>query len=81
MNGLDETCFERAKWRRRVQNGVKDFEKRCVERLEQKRAVQRSDIPTTATQSQFVCQQCGHTCLSRIGLLSHERVHARRDRT
>ena len=74
---LDERCYERAEWRNRVQNGVKDFEKRHEERLEQKRAIRHRDVTTTATQAQFGSQQNGRDCLLRIGLLSHERAHAR----
>ena len=75
---LDERCYVRAEWRNSVQNGVKDFEKRRVERLEQKRAIRHRDVTTTATQSHFVCQQCDRDCISMIALISHERVHARR---
>ena len=56
---------------------MKDFEKRHVKRLEQKHAILHCHVTTTTTQSQFVGQQCGCDCLSRIGLLSHEKVHAR----
>ena len=76
-SNLEERCSERAEWRSRVQNGVEDFEKRRVERRKEKRAIRYRDVTTTATQSQFVCQQCDRDCLSRIRLLSHERLHAR----
>jgi exonuclease III len=63
---------DRASWRCTIHQAAETFEQNRRAILEEKRW-KRKNRASTTTQS-FPCSLCGRTCLSRIGLVSHQRT-------
>ncbi|KAK4296705.1 hypothetical protein Pmani_030821 [Petrolisthes manimaculis] len=70
---------DRSEWRSAIHHGTKTFEETKLSKAEEKRQIRkerkrnpnRQRLPPNAT-----CPTCGKQCASRLGLLSHLRVHA-----
>lgn len=80
--GLSNTNWEecaqrRPEWRRSVQDGVEEYERRRQE-AQKTKASARKNRPLAGT-GDFLCDVCGKLFLSRIGLSSHLRAHIRRN--
>ena len=72
---------DRAAWRYTVHQAVSSFEASRKEDLREKRRRRKIRAVSTATSEPgqtFDCSHCGRTCLSRIGLVSHQRACSRR---
>jgi len=70
-----------AAWRYTVHQAVSSFEASRKEDLREKRRRRKIIAASTATSEPgqtFDCSHCGRTCLSRIGLVSHQRACNRR---
>ena len=67
----------RPAWRSECRVAVGEFEKNRTAAAMEKRAVRKDGVPLP--NAAFACSKCSKTCLSRNGLQSHERRHARRD--
>ena len=66
----------RSTWRRTVHDGLMLYDDSRRERNVTKRARRHAarNATTTASQDAYMCRHCGRTCISRIGILSHERA-------
>ncbi|XP_076061594.1 uncharacterized protein LOC143037342 [Oratosquilla oratoria] len=81
---IDHQCWsdqaeDRDAWRHMIHQAVTQFEDNRRYTLKDKR--QRSKVCasfTTTPDTTFQCRHCSRTCLSRIGLVSHERACGRR---
>ena len=70
---------DRGAWRHAVHQSVSSFESNRRATLEEKRSRRKNRVATAPTpESSFPCSRCGRVCLSRIGLVSHQRACARR---
>ena len=72
---------DRAAWRYTVHQAVSSFEASRKEDLGEKRRRRKIRAASTAASEPcqtFDCSHCGRTCLSRIGLVSHQRACNRR---
>ena len=70
---------DRGAWRHAVHQSVSSFESNRRATLEEKRSRRKNRVATALTpESSFPCSRCGRVCLSRIGLVSHQRACARR---
>lgn len=72
---------DRDGWRTTVHQGVSSFEtaRRTNLAVKRSRRKNRNTAPPAPTPSQtFPCSRCGRICLSRIGLVSHQRACTRR---
>jgi len=70
-----------AAWRYTVHQAVSSFEASRKEDLREKRRKRKIRAASAATSESgqtFDCSHCSRTCLSRIGLVSHQRVCNRR---
>ncbi|KAI8483418.1 hypothetical protein Bbelb_388810 [Branchiostoma belcheri] len=79
---LEKKAQDRSGWRSLTKLAQENFEKRRRNNIEEAR--QRRKVAAAAAVTrvqgapfQFNCQHCGRPCRSRIGLLSHMRVHNR----
>lgn len=71
---------DRARWRSVCWAGNETFEKSRTLKMEEKRRRRHAAIASPAPgQISFPCVECGKTCRSRIGLISH--LHHRHHRT
>ena len=70
---------DRGAWRHAVHQSVSSFESNRRATLKEKRSRRKNRVATAPTpESSFPCSRCGRVCLSRIGLVSHQRACARR---
>ena len=71
---------DRVTWRHVIHQAVSSFEDSRKNNLREKRCRRknREASTTTVPGMTFDCSRCGRTCLSRIGLVSHERACSRR---
>ena len=71
-----DIATDRSTWRRSVHDELMLCDNSRRERNATKRARRHAARNTTSTASQdaYMCQHCGRTCSSRIGILSHERA-------
>ena len=76
-NTWEAEATNRSAWRNLCRVAVGEFEKSRIAAAKEKRAARKSRVPPP--NAVFACSKCDKLCLSRIGLLSHERAHARRD--
>ena len=66
---------DRIVWRHTIQQAVSAFEVTRRTQLEDKRKRRKESSNRTPTTDQtFTCNYCSRTCLSRIGLVSHQRA-------
>ena len=67
---------DRVTWRHIIHQVVSSFEDSRKNNLREKRPRRKNREASTTTVSgvTFDCSRCGRTCLSRIGLVSHERA-------
>ena len=77
MKTWEADATSRPAWRSECRVAVEEFEKNRTAAAKEKRAARKAGVPLP--NAAFACSKCDKTCLSRIGLLSHERRHARRD--
>ena len=72
---LESLVADRASWRRKVHQAADTFEQNRRAILEERRWRRKNQEPLSAptTTQSFPCSLCGRTCLSRIGLVSHQR--------
>ena len=70
---------DRQDWRHTVHQAVSTFEDSRRDNLKEKRRRRKDREASAAVPDQtFDCSRCGRTCLSRIGLVSHQRACSRR---
>ena len=71
---------DRITWRHIIHQAVSSFEDSRKNNLREKHCRRKNREASTATVPgmTFDCSRCGRTCLSRIGLVSHERACSRR---
>ena len=71
---------DRVTWRHIIHQAVSFFEDSRKNNLKEKRRRRKNIEASTTTVPgvTFDCSRCGRTCLSRIGLVSHERACSRR---
>ena len=71
---------DRVTWRHIIHQAVSSFEDSRKNNLREKRCRRKNREASTTTVPgvTFDCSRCGRTCLSRIGLVSHERACSRR---
>lgn len=70
-------AMNRATWRKAIYEGVMKFEVRRVSALEHKRAIRKHPNPSLGVHADgLTCSTCGKRCMSRIGLIGHQRTHA-----
>ncbi|XP_037780222.1 uncharacterized protein LOC119576642 [Penaeus monodon] len=70
---------DRQAWRHTVHQAVSSFEDSRRSNLKEKRRMKKDRKASAAVSDQtFDCSRCGRTCLSRIGLVSHQRACSRR---
>ena len=70
---------DRAAWRYTVHQAVSSFEASRKEDLREKRyrrKIRAASAATSEPGQTFDCRNCGRTCLSRIGLVSHQRLQS-----
>ncbi|XP_078576149.1 uncharacterized protein LOC144861905 [Branchiostoma floridae x Branchiostoma japonicum] len=74
--GLETSAADRNRWRQECAAGAARFTASFNQQYEERR--RRRHLPTsnTSTSSNHICEECGRTCKSRIGLTSHQRTHA-----
>jgi len=74
--GLETSAADRNRWRQECAAGAARFTASFNQQYEERR--RRRHLPTsnTSTFSIHICEECGRTCKSRIGLTSHQRTHA-----
>ena len=81
----EDLAKDRGKWISVILNGVKDFEERSRGYAEVKRAAKYMKevmpLPGKGSKEELTCDYCGRICLSRAGLMSHERRHLSDDST
>ena len=68
----EETSSDRPRWRTTLAQHLKTGEEKLRETWEERRQ-KRKAIINTSQAAVFTCNNCGRTCLSRIGLHSHSR--------
>ena len=64
-----------------LHKAASQFEENRRDSLKEKRQTMKAQVDTSTTENPdltYMCQHCKRTCLSRIGLLSHERACSRR---
>lgn len=78
----EEQASDRPGWRRTIHTGAAQHEQQKKEHNERLRAARKERqqaahtiTASATTSSEFRCQTCQRTCLSRIGLYSHQRTH------
>ncbi|KAK4328318.1 hypothetical protein Pmani_001262 [Petrolisthes manimaculis] len=79
VNTWETAAKDRSEWISAIHHGTKTFEETKLSKAEEKRQIRkerkrnpnRQRLPPNAT-----CPTCGKQCASRLGLLSHQRVHA-----
>ncbi|XP_063595009.1 uncharacterized protein LOC134771986 [Penaeus indicus] len=70
---------DRQAWRHTVHQAVASFEDSRRSNLKEKRRTRKDREASAAVPDQtFDCSRCGRICLSRIGLVSHQRACSRR---
>ncbi|XP_063615914.1 uncharacterized protein LOC134789139 [Penaeus indicus] len=70
---------DRQAWRHTVHQAVASFEDSRRSNLKEKRRTRKDRETSAAVPDQtFDCSRCGRICLSRIGLVSHQRACSRR---
>ena len=70
---LEETAEDRSTWRSTVHDAIAYFEDSRSEKLTTARTKRHNR--TIPQQSQFQCPHCYRFCASKLGLLSHSRIH------
>ena len=70
---------DRVTWRHIISQAVSSFEDSHKNNLKEKRRMRKNrEASAVVPEVTFDCSRCGRTCLSRIGLVSHERACSRR---
>ena len=70
---------DREDWRLTVHRAVSSFEDSRMDGLKERRRKRKERTATAAVpEKTFDCSHCGRICLSRIGLVSHQRACSRR---
>ena len=74
---LEELANNRTNWRSTVYKHLRQHEEDRISWLKERRQKRKESKITTST-TEHVCSECGRSCLSPIGLVSHQRAHQRR---
>ena len=77
---LKKIAADGQRWRSDCRAGVQCFTARFASTLEERRRRRRFQ-PAAAVNGDHVCEECGKPYASRLGLLSHSRVHRTNKRT
>ena len=80
LSSWEALSCNRSRWRSAVTEGIETFErerrrKHEEKRLRRKRQRDTSTAESVTSASSVSCHHCGRPCASRIGLVSHLRVH------
>ena len=80
LSSWEALFCNRSRWRSAVTKGIETFErerrrKHEEKRLRRKRQRDTSTAESVTSASSVSCHHCGRPCASRIGLVSHLRVH------
>ena len=79
---LETLATVREEWRAQTKQGLAYFEEGRTRRLQEARArwhrAAAYTSSSSATTTDYDCPECGRSCASRIGLLSHTQAHQRR---
>ena len=76
-----ELAENRTAWRQTVKKGIRSFEAEQLKTRADKREKRKTrealdiNVQQNPASADFVCQICGRSCKSRIGLYSHSRTH------
>ena len=70
---LQSQAADRASWRQRVSSGVKAASDARARKKKERKTACKQRVATAAPSVTFECKTCGRLCLSRIGLISHQR--------
>ena len=76
---LEEVAQDRQNWRSMTNRGLEDFESRRHEWLRDRRERRHRTMTGPTEGASYMCNKCGRSCTSRIGLSSHMRAHQRRE--
>ena len=81
--GWENHAQDRVEWRQKIHKGVKAFEDSRVNHAKLKRAARKGDMSVLAssTYSFFPCPSCDKLCLSKAGLIWHQRSHIQQPTT
>ena len=74
----EESACNRSTWRKLIFDGIKYFECKRVERASLKHSIRKGEavVPNQECVNLiWKCEHCGRLCLSRAGLISHQRSH------
>ena len=69
---------DRPLWRKYCHTGIAHFENERILRAMEKRQLRKSQPDQPPTGSSLLCPECGRSCKSKSGLLSHLRAHSRK---
>ena len=83
VNTWEALAANRAPWRNAVYVRCEIFEKRKVEHAVLQRALRKQDVNAIPTdiQDALKCEICSRLVLSKAGMISHMKAHARRGQT
>ena len=70
---LQSQAADRASWRQRVSSGVKAASDARARKKKEKKSACKQRAASAAPSVTLACTTCGRPCLSRIGLISHQR--------
>ena len=68
----ESSACHRSRWRRQIRDGVDSFERVRISHEELKRAARKRATGMVSSKV-FVCNVCGRVCMSKAGLISHQR--------
>ena len=73
----ETTSRDRDSWRLQIKEATQLFETNRTARLEEKRHRRKNPDKILDQTKSYPCSRCGRVCLSRIGLISHQRACTR----
>jgi hypothetical protein len=73
LQGWETSASSCSTWRQSIHKGVKAFEVRRLQDLDQKRQARKDRRPDPSAAA--ACPDCGRICGSNFGLRSHKRSH------
>ena len=76
---LERLAADRKVWRSTIHHQLKEHETDRLKSLAERRQKRKNKTQkTTPKGTEHICSECGRSCLSPIGLISHERAHRRK---
>ena len=73
VDNWESVAVDRIKWRVTVKTGCKRAEEERMRTLEEKRQRKKASTNNRSNAITYACSHCHRTCISKIGLRSHER--------